>query len=239
MNKTVSFVSIFLIAISSILLSNLAYAAKDSKRSLESEEIRLIVEQNVHEVLELFKVEREFYDTDPDRFLSSMDSALNKIVDFRRIAARVMGKYARKASKEQRNRFVEVFKDSLYSTYTKTLIESGVFDIKVVRAKLNSRSNKKAVVDMQVITDNGTVLPVAYSMYLNKSNNWMLENVIVFGVNVGLAFRDKFALQYRKSKGNLNTVIDGWDVDIELDQEGKDLIKQSTGNKAKLVAEEA
>lgn len=224
--------------IGSLLVAQSAIAAnKNNPNGLESEEIRLVVEKNVLEVLELFKVEREFYDTDPDRFLSSMDSALNKIVDFRRIAARVMGKYARKASKEQRNRFVKVFKDSLYSTYTKTLIDTGVFDIKVTKARLNSRSNEKAVVDMQVITDNGTVLPVAYSMYLNKQGVWMLENVIVFGVNIGLAFRDKFALQYRKNKGNLNSVIDGWNVDLEIKQpDGTDLIKTSN---AKAVAEEA
>jgi phospholipid transport system substrate-binding protein len=238
MKSNLSFVSVLLLVLSSVFVAQSAYAAnKSAKSGLESEEIRQVVEKNVLEVLELFKVEREYYETDPDRFLKSMDGALNKIVDFRRIAARVMGKYARKASKDQRNRFVQVFKDSLYSTYTKTLIDSGVFDIKVTKAKLNSRSNKKAVVDMQVITDNGTVLPVAYSMYLDKQNNWMMENVIVFGVNIGLAFRDKFALQYRKNKGNLNSVIDGWNVDLDIKQpDGTDLLKKAE-NVAK--AEEA
>lgn len=184
----------------------------------QAELVREEVEKNVLEVLALFNDEREFYESDPDRFFRNMDAALNKIVDFRRIAARVMGKYGRKASKDQKNRFVEVFKQSLYKTYTKTLIDTGVFNIKVTKAKLNSRSDKKATVDLEVISDNGTVFPVIYSMHKNKQGVWLLENVIVFGVNVGLAFRDRFELQVRKSKGNIDKVIDTWTVDLELKQ---------------------
>lgn len=222
MKKTISTVFVLLSLILGGLSGSNVWADEDFGGSddggLESEEIRQTVEKNVLEVLELFKSERQHYDTDPERFLKSMDAALNKIVDFRRIAARVMGKYGRRASKDQKNRFVSVFKDSLYSTYTKTLVESGVADIKVNKAKLNSRSNKRAVVDMQVVTDNGTVLPVAYSMYLSDEGDWLLENVIVFGVNIGLAFRDRFALQYRKSKGDLDLVIDNWKVDLDIKQ---------------------
>ena len=201
----------------SILLAGL-FGANSANASGQAELVRAEVEKNVLEVLELFNEERDYYDTNPDRFFQNMDAALNKIVDFRRIAARVMGKYGRKASKEQKNRFVEVFKQSLYKTYTKTLIDSGVFNIKVTKAKLNSRSDKKATVDLEVISDNGTVFPVIYSMHKNKQGVWLLENVIVFGVNVGLAFRDRFELQVRKSKGNIDKVIDTWTVDLELKQ---------------------
>lgn len=208
--------SIYLLLVLSLVFFGRLAVASDDAMADGTEEIRLKVERNVGEVLELFNQEKQFYDTDPERFYSSMDAALNKIVDFRRIAARVMGKYARGASKAQKNRFVSVFKDSLYNTYTKTLVESGVFNIKVTKAELNSRSDKKAMVDLQVITENGSVFPVAYSMYENKQGEWLLENVIVFGVNVGLAFRDRFALQYRKNKGDLDLVIDGWKVDLEI-----------------------
>lgn len=214
--KKYSFSVYWVLLISLALFGRESIAASGNTLTEGTEEIRLKVEQNVSEVLELFNQEKQFYDTDPERFYGSMDAALNKIVDFRRIAARVMGKYARGASKAQKNRFVSVFKDSLYNTYTKTLVESGVFNIKVTKAQLNSRSNKKAMVDLQVITENGSVFPVAYSMYENKQGEWLLENVIVFGVNVGLAFRDRFALQYRKNKGNLDLVIDGWKVDLEI-----------------------
>lgn len=182
----------------------------------QAEQVRLLVEDNVNELVAKFNEQRANYDTDPNLFFSNMDEALNKIVDFRRIAAKVMGKFARKADKDQRNRFVDVFKTSLYQTYTKTLIESGTFTIRVNKATLNSRSDKRASVDLDVISDNGTVYPVIYSMYKNKEDQWLLENVIVFGVNIGLAFRDRFETQMRANKNNVEAVIESWTVDLNI-----------------------
>ena len=98
----------------------------------------------------------------------------------------------------------------------KTLIESGVNEINVTKARINSRSDKKATVDLEVISSNGTVFPVIYSMHKNKDDKWLLENVIVFGVNVGLAFRDRFEKQVRKNKGDIDLVIDTWTVNLDL-----------------------
>lgn len=188
-----------------------------AKSEDQSEVVRKIVDKSVQDLLVKFKVEKEFYNSDPDRFFANMDQSLSEIVDFRRIAARVMGKYGRTASDSQKDQFVKVFKDSLYTTYTKTLIDSGVFEINVTKAEINSRSDEKASVYMDVISGNGTIFPVIYSMHKTGKQAWMMENVIVFGVNIGLAFRDKFELEYRKNKGNLDQVIKGWTVDLELE----------------------
>lgn len=182
----------------------------------QEELVRDAVEKSVIDLLETFNQERDYYTTEPDRFFNNMDAALSKIVDFRRIAARVMGKYARRASKEQRNEFVEVFKKSLYVTYTKTLIESGVFKINVTKATINSRSDKRANVNLDVVSDNGTVFPVLYSMHKNAGNKWLVENVVVFGVNVGLAFRDRFETQMRINKNDIGAVISAWTVNLDI-----------------------
>ena len=203
--------SVILLLLLSMTISTYA------KSEDQSEVVRKIVEKSVQDLLVKFKVEKEFYNSDPDRFFANMDQSLSEIVDFRRIAARVMGKYGRTASDSQKDQFVKVFKDSLYTTYTKTLIDSGVFEINVTKAEINSRSDEKASVYMDVISGNGTIFPVIYSMHKTGKQAWMMENVIVFGVNIGLAFRDKFELEYRKNKGNLDQVIKGWTVDLELE----------------------
>lgn len=202
-----------------LLILWLAFAGQlqaDGK-SEEEGRIKALVEQNVVELLAEYEREKNHYETDPMRFYKAMEGALSRIVDFKRIAARVMGKYARKASPDQRGQFTQVFKDSLFNTYTRTLVESGSFDIRVTKAEINPRSDKRASVDMDVISDSGNVYPVTYSMYRNKNDQWLMENVIVFGVNVGLAFRDKFEAQYREHKGDIGAVIENWSVDIKLD----------------------
>lgn len=203
--------SVILLILLSITIST------NAKSEDQSEIVRKTVEDSVQELLAKFKVEKEHYNSDPERFFANMDQSLSEIVDFRRIAARVMGKYGRSATDAQKDQFVKVFKDSLYTTYTKTLVDSGVFKINVNKAEINSRSDEKASVYMDVISGNGTVFPVIYSMHKTDKEKWMMENVIVFGVNIGLAFRDKFELEYRKNKGNLDQVIKGWTVDLELE----------------------
>lgn len=202
----------------STVISILFFSASlHAKSEDQSELVRKRVETNVQELLAKFNEEKVYFDKEPERFLNNMDSALSKLVDFRRIAARVMGKYGRAATDEQKDKFVKVFKDSLYSTYTKTLVESGVFKINVTKAEINSRSDEKASVYMDVISDNGTVFPVTYSMHKTDDDTWMMENVIVFGVNIGLAFRDKFELEYRKYRGDIDMLIKNWTVDLELE----------------------
>lgn len=193
------------------IASNSVFGNEDS-----ASHVKATVEKNIAELVKRFDQERPYYKTDPERFLNSMDQALGKFVDFRRIAARVMGKYARNASKEQRDRFVEVFKGSLFATYTKTLIDSGAFEIRVIDATINSRSDKRASVDLEVISDNGTVYPLVYSMHRTKSDEWLMENVIVFGVNIGLAFRDRFESQMRRNKGDVEAVISNWSVPLDI-----------------------
>lgn len=180
-------------------------------------EVKQVVEQNVESILATFEEKKSSFETDPEGFYQDMEGALTKIVDFRRIAARVMGKHARKASKDQRNRFVEVFKSSLFDSYSKTLVNSGSFNITVLKAKINPRSDKRASVEMEVVSDKGNSYPVTYSMYRSKEGVWLVENVIVFGVNIGLAFKDRFEAQMRTSKGDVDKVIDGWTVDIDID----------------------
>ena len=60
-------------------------------------------------------------------------------------------------------------------------------------------------------------------MYDSEKRGWVLENVIVNGVNIGLAFRDKFEQLMSKHRGDINKVIENWTstVDEERIQEKK------------------
>jgi phospholipid transport system substrate-binding protein len=194
-------------------------------------EVRQVVEDSTQLLVEKLSKEKTNYTENPERFYSEMDVALSGLVDFKRVAARVMGKYARKATKEQRSRFLASFKRSLYVAYSKALVESGVFEISVVSAKLNPRSDKKASVNLVVTSASGNQYPVVYSMHLAKSNEWMLENVIVNGVNVGLAFRDRFNQEVRAQKGDLDMVINNWSSKVELEDVSAGMDKPEVATK--------
>ena len=59
-------------------------------------------------------------------------------------------------------------------------------------------------------------------MYKTAEGKWLMENVIVEGVNIGLAFRDRFGQEMEENRGQIQAVIDGWSDAVEslnLDQE--------------------
>ncbi len=174
------------------------------------DELQRYVDENTQRLVDQLNAERGLYERDPEAFYQSMDDALEGFVDFRRIAARVMGRYARQTTPEQRDEFVVQFKRSLFDSYAQALVSAEDFKIKVNDATINPQDDNRASVAMEVITASGNRHSVTYSMYRKEGSNWMMENVIVEGVNIGLSFRDRFTQEMEANRGQVQVVIDGW-----------------------------
>ncbi|WP_407638034.1 MlaC/ttg2D family ABC transporter substrate-binding protein [Marinobacter lipolyticus] len=188
----------------------------------QEEDLVKYVDENTQRLVDKLNEEKGLYDRDPEAFYISMDQELREFVDFRRIAARVMGRYARQTSPEQRDEFVEKFKRSLFDSYAQALVSANDFAIEVKGAEINPNNAGRASVQMEVLTASGNRYPVTYSMYKNDEGRWMMENVIVEGINIGLAFRDRFAQEMEQNRGEVQAVIDSWDGAVEslnLDEE--------------------
>lgn len=198
-----------------VLVSGTAFADQEG-------ELRQYVDDNTQNLVDKLNAERGLYESDPEAFYASMDESLREFVDFRRIAARVMGRYARQSTPEQRDEFVEKFKRSLFDSYAQALVNAEDFEINVQEATILEDNSDRASVQMEVISASGNRYPVTYSMYRNGEGRWMMENVIVEGVNIGLAFRDRFAQEMEANRGQIQAVIDGWSDAVEslnLDEE--------------------
>ncbi len=195
----------------SLLLVVSGSVLADTKQDLKD-----YIKESTELLINKLDQERDTYYSDHDHFYTVMDEALNQVVDFRRIAARVMGRYRREATDTQKEAFIEVFKKSLFNAYGKTLVESGDFAIQVLTADINPRDDERATVDLEISTSTGSKFPVVYAMYKNTDDKkWYLENVIVNGVNIGLAFRDRFEQQYSEHNGDLNLVVANWSSQLE------------------------
>lgn len=187
-----------------------------------AEDLRQYVDRNTQQLVDKLNAERGLYEQDPEAFYASMEEELSNFVDFRRIAARVMGRYARQASPEQRDEFVGKFKRSLFDSYAQALVSTDDFEIRVKEAIINPGDDSRASVRMEVISASGNRYPVTYSMYRTSEDRWMMENIIVEGVNIGLAFRDRFSQEMEQRQGRVQAVIDNWGGAVEsvsLEQE--------------------
>ncbi|RKR77586.1 MlaC/ttg2D family ABC transporter substrate-binding protein [Marinobacter nauticus] len=179
------------------------------------EDLKRYVDENTQKLVQKLNAEKGLYEKDPEAFYTSMDETLQEFVDFRRIAARVMGRYARQTTPEQRDAFVEKFKRSLFDSYAQALVSAEDFEIIVKEATILPQNEDRASVEMELISASGNRYPVTYSMYRTGDDRWMMENVIVEGVNIGLAFRDRFAQEMEENRGQVQAVIDGWGDAVE------------------------
>jgi phospholipid transport system substrate-binding protein len=72
-------------------------------------------------------------------------------------------------------------------------------------------------VDVNVTGDSGTVYPVTFQMKKNAQGQWMAENLIVNGINLGLTFRNQFGSAVNDNNNNLDKAIAGWAPTVKGD----------------------
>ena len=137
------------------------------------------------------------------------------MIDFRRVAASVMGKkYYLMASKDERAEFVNIFKDSLLDTYAETLAQWGDSTISTELPDEDSLSKKFASfeknIEVKQILNTGTSeYPISYK--LRKSDNeWKIVNIIINGVNLGLTFRNQFQALAISHNENIELTLRNW-----------------------------
>ncbi|PAU89787.1 toluene tolerance protein [Pseudomonas sp. WN033] len=170
-----------------------------------------IVEDSSTRVLEVLDANRELYKQDSEAFLNGLNEILEPVIDYRGIARSVMTvRFSRNATDEQIERFVDTFKRSLVQFYGNALLEFNSGEIKVLPPTARDQQRPdRTNVTMEIHTANGNVYQVNYTMAL-VGDKWMMRNVIVEGINIGLLFRDQFAQAMQANRNNLDAVIDGW-----------------------------
>ncbi|MCV6591078.1 MAG: ABC transporter substrate-binding protein [Marinobacterium sp.] len=156
-----------------------------------------------------------------DELLGEIDQALSPVVDFDYIARRVMGKYYRRASADQREQFSDVFKTTLLKTYARALLGFQIESYRIVKPAKESPKPEKQAVSVVVKSANGTEYTVVYFM-LKRNDRWSLVNASMDGINLRLTFKNQFANMAQEHKGKVGSVITAWrnSIDGKVGQEG-------------------
>ena len=175
-----------------------------------------VVESTTGQLLDQVTEKRELYTADNELFFVDVDDLLSSIIDFKRIARRVMAKHYKKAEPDQREAFERVFKRSLLKVYAKALLDYNNERIVILPPSAKKKVNlKRQRVDIEFFSGAGKKFPISYSMYLNKEKQWKMENVVVNGVNIGLTYRNQFARLMNENKNDIGLAVAGWGSDFE------------------------
>ena len=174
------------------------------------------IDTKAQEMVAVIRNNQELFAKDPELFKDKINIIFEPMVDFRRVGASVMGKkYYLASSKEQRLQFIESFRTSLLDTYSSTLAQWGDQKIMTIFPEL-TEFQKTEDVKQNLITSSNTY-PITYKVRRDKNGNWLIINIIVNGVNLGLTFRNQFQALAKEHNEDIDEVIKHWTSDANLD----------------------
>ena len=203
-----NYLFLFVVTTSS-LLADPMLEMNDLKDDIDSNPYNFI-DSNAQRMVKVLTEQSDLFETDRIEYEQKIKDIFEPMIDFKRVAASVMGrKYYLLATKEQREEFVEIFKDSLLDTYAETLAQWG--DSKII-TEINdgySNSQLKNVEVRQVLDTGNSKYPISYKLRKNDKD-WKIVNIIINGVNLGLTFRNQFQALAISQNGDIDATLSNW-----------------------------
>lgn len=134
-----------------------------------------------------------------------VDHTIFPSVDMVRMSALTLGKHWKKASKDQKKRFIAAFKTLLVNTYSTTFTEQfSNWTIKYLPFSLKP-SDKKSTVKTTVSQEGQSSAKIDYSMVL-RHEQWKIYDIKIEGISLVINNRETFS-QRIKHSGSLDAVI--------------------------------
>ncbi len=184
------------------LLTNSLYILSD-------EDPHIFIDENAQKMVRVLIEDSSLFETDRALYEDKIKEIFEPMIDFRRVAASVMGKkYYLLATKEERAEFVLIFRDSLLDTYAETLAQWGDSTITTEFPKNKDELSKN--VEVKQTLDTGTSkYPISYKLRKSK-DGWKIVNIIINGVNLGLTFRNQFQALAVSHNENISDTLRNW-----------------------------
>lgn len=201
-----------------IILTALLFAALAARAAPGPREL---IHQRVESLTQRIEANREKLNNNEAYARKLVREEVAELVDFKRITRLVMAQHFSKASREQKYRFLEVFKSSLINTYASGLTLYQGQKIRVLPMEEGDISDRRARVTMEISTREGKTIPVSYSLFRDSEGRWKVQNVIVNDLNLGKTFRAQFNQAMQQYNGNIDKVIANWSTELDVDGDGE------------------
>ncbi len=157
-----------------------------------------LVEDTATKVLAKLKEDKAKIEKDPGHVYGLIDAYVLPHFDFQRMSRWVLGKYWRRASKDQRERFVEEFRTLLVRTYATSL--TAYSDQKITYLPFrDAETAKEVTVRSEVEQPGGFPVPIDYRLH-RLNGEWKVFDVKIDDISLVANYRTTFG-QEIKSQG--------------------------------------
>ncbi len=156
-----------------------------------------LVQSVAEQVLSELRRDKAALQAHPERVNAIVDRYILPHVDFERMSRWVLGKHWRRASPEQRRRFVAEFKKLLIRTYATSLLEYTDQTLTFLPFRGDPASGK-VTVRSQVEQPGGFPIPIDYKLHRSKDGRWLIYDILIDGVSLVSNYRASFAREINR-----------------------------------------
>ena len=188
MMKTVNnAVSVLCLIAATFVIASLAHATEDPQK---------LVVDTTNLMLNKLKQEKSALDKNPELVYDMVSTIVLPKFDFIKMSRWVLAKNWRKASKEQKIRFIKAFRELMVRTYAVALLE--YTDQKITFLPLRDDLAKGDVtVRSTVVQLDGQKIAINYSLH-KHAKGWRVYDISVDGVSLVANYRTSFATDVKK-----------------------------------------
>ncbi len=176
-------ISILLMFLAAFSVSWLAMAGQESSP-------HEIIETAAHSMAEQMKGRKDYLDENRDELYALINEILVPHFDIRYAGYLVLGKHWKPATKEQRNRFIDVFYEFLLQSYANGVLRLEEDSVIVYPVEAGD-DDKRIIVKTEMRMDDGSLVPINYSMRKSKAG-WRVYDVRIEGVSYIQNYRNQF-----------------------------------------------
>ncbi len=162
-----------------------------------------LVEETAEKMLTTLKAEKEAVKKDSGRLYALVDEIVLPHFDFELMAKRVLGKYWRDASAEERARFTDAFRGLLVRTYANSLTEYTDQTINYLPMRRES-GNQRVEVRSEVEQAGRHPIQINYRL-VQTGSEWKVYDVTINNVSLVTNYRSSFANEI--DRGGLGALI--------------------------------
>ena len=150
-----------------------------------------IVRQTVTGVLEQLKKNKSQYEADHNKLFAMVDERILPYFDFKKMSQLVLGLNWRRATDEQREKFVSEFKQLLVRTYAIALLNYTNQTLEYL-PYTGEPTDKVVSVKVNVKMGGGSPDVPVYTQFYNGKNGWKVIDISIEGISLVTNYRNVY-----------------------------------------------
>lgn len=125
---------------------------------------------------------------------------LGPYVSFETMAKQILGKNWRKITPDQRQRYIDAFRQRVSTSMVSQYNPDKKYDLEVTSSRTNDKGDRAAVGSVVTDRSSGEKYNISYKMFIDrKTNLWQVYDVVVEGISVLQSFKTAGAEDFTRN----------------------------------------